>query len=206
MKGFESAYRRSNVTSLAWVLAYAIDAGVTRVMPCIRAFPERVALASFSTELGDVKINLYAFVFIPEISIRGGIFSTVGSHKLKWCFGTNRPKDVLLNKPGLCIEELATDLPKLIGFHCEDGPWFWNRLNFSGNKYFNITDWLSDQSTPAGHSKAPVVWWWNPRSSLTFRWIGGLSDWPRGTIQSRIALLRLFVSSDLAWEAPFWTF
>lgn len=40
------------------VATYANDAGVTRVMPWIRAFPERVAFASFSTELGDVKICL----------------------------------------------------------------------------------------------------------------------------------------------------
>ncbi len=33
-----------------------MDALVTRVMPCIRAFPDLVALASLSTELGEVKI------------------------------------------------------------------------------------------------------------------------------------------------------
>lgn len=40
------------------VATYAIDARVTQVMPCIRAFPDLVALASRSTELGDVKICL----------------------------------------------------------------------------------------------------------------------------------------------------
>ena len=41
-----------------WVAMYAIEAGVTCVMPCIRAFPDRVALLTLSTELGDVKICL----------------------------------------------------------------------------------------------------------------------------------------------------
>lgn len=40
---------------------YANDGIVTDVMPCIRAFPDRVAFGSLSTELGDVKICLNAF-------------------------------------------------------------------------------------------------------------------------------------------------
>lgn len=34
---------------------------MTRVIPCMRAFPDRVAFASFSTELGDVNICLNAY-------------------------------------------------------------------------------------------------------------------------------------------------
>jgi hypothetical protein len=45
---------------LTWVAIYAIEAGVTQVIPWIRALPERVALATFSTELGDVNTCLYA--------------------------------------------------------------------------------------------------------------------------------------------------
>jgi hypothetical protein len=37
---------------------YAIDADVTEVIPWIRALPDRVALATLSTELGEVKIYL----------------------------------------------------------------------------------------------------------------------------------------------------
>ena len=37
---------------------YAIEAGVTRVIPWSRAFPDRVALNSLPTELGDVKTCL----------------------------------------------------------------------------------------------------------------------------------------------------
>lgn len=37
-----------------------MEAGVTRVMPCMRALPERVALTSLSTELGEVKMCLNA--------------------------------------------------------------------------------------------------------------------------------------------------
>jgi len=38
-----------------------MEAVVTRVMPWMRAFPDRVAFASFSTELGEVNICLYAY-------------------------------------------------------------------------------------------------------------------------------------------------
>lgn len=41
-----------------WVATYASDGMVTDVMPCIRAFPERVAFGSLSTELGEVKMCL----------------------------------------------------------------------------------------------------------------------------------------------------
>lgn len=44
-----------------WVATYANEAMVTDVMPWIRAFPERVALGSLSTELGEVKICLNPF-------------------------------------------------------------------------------------------------------------------------------------------------
>jgi hypothetical protein len=37
-----------------------MEAVVTRVMPWMRALPDRVALASFSTELGEVNICLNA--------------------------------------------------------------------------------------------------------------------------------------------------
>jgi hypothetical protein len=40
------------------VAMYAIDESVMEVIPWIRAFPERVALGSFSTELGEVNMCL----------------------------------------------------------------------------------------------------------------------------------------------------
>lgn len=80
---------------------------------------------------------------------------------------------------------------------------------------YNFFKWLLEncnitysgffQSSPAGQSNAPVHSWWNPRLILTFRDRGGFRDCPRGTIQSRTALFKLFVLSDLALEAPFWT-
>lgn len=42
------------------VATYAREAVVTRVIPCIRALPDLVAFVSFSTELGEVKMCLYA--------------------------------------------------------------------------------------------------------------------------------------------------
>jgi hypothetical protein len=62
---------------------------------------------------------------------------------------------------------------------------------------------LSDQSNSAGHIRNPVFSWLNPRSALTLRAIGGISGSPWGTIQSKIVLFRLFVSSDRALAAPF---
>jgi len=62
------------------------------------------------------------------------------------------------------------------------------------------------QSNPAGQSSAPVRSWWKPRSILTLRARGGISDCPRGVIQSRMGPLRLFVSSALAEETPFCIF
>ena len=40
---------------------YAIEGMVTRVIPCMRALPARVAVGSLSTELGDVNMCLYAW-------------------------------------------------------------------------------------------------------------------------------------------------
>lgn len=76
------------------------------------------------------------------------------------------------------------------------GRWHKSSIPYSG----------SDQSMSAGHKRAPVLSWLNPRSILTLRAIGGCRYWPRGTIQSRIAPLRAFVSSDLALETPFWSY
>lgn len=67
---------------------------------------------------------------------------------------------------------------------------------------FKETYSSSVQSRPAGHNRAPVLSWWNPRSLLTLRERAGEMLWPGGAIQSMMALLRLFVSSDLAHETP----
>jgi hypothetical protein len=42
------------------VAMYAMEAVVTEVMPWMRALPDRVALTSFSTELGEVNTCLNA--------------------------------------------------------------------------------------------------------------------------------------------------
>lgn len=52
----DSTGRRSNTYTC--VAAYAMEPLVTPVMPCIRAFPDLVALASLSTELGEVNMCL----------------------------------------------------------------------------------------------------------------------------------------------------
>ena len=42
------------------VATYAMEAMVAQVIPCKRALPDFVAFVSFSTELGKVKMCLYA--------------------------------------------------------------------------------------------------------------------------------------------------
>jgi hypothetical protein len=75
-----------------------------------------------------------------------------------------------------------------------------------------VTKWCDNtysalfQSRSAGHSKAPVRSWWNPRSVFTLRTSGGFNCCPWGAIQSRTAPFKLLVSSDLAPEAPFWIY
>ena len=41
-----------------------MEASVTLVIPCMRAFPDRVALETLSTELGEVNICLYACRYV----------------------------------------------------------------------------------------------------------------------------------------------
>ena len=65
----------------------------------------------------------------------------------------------------------------------------------------------SPQSSSAGQRRKPVLSCSKPRFAFMFQDKGGCRGSPlEGTIQSRMAPLRLFVSSDLALEAPFWSF
>jgi len=50
------------MTKHTCVATYAKEAVVARVIPWIRAFPDLVDLASFSTELGEVKICLNVYM------------------------------------------------------------------------------------------------------------------------------------------------
>ena len=54
------------VLVLTCIAVYAIEALVTQVMPCICTFPDRVALQSFLTELGEVNICLKALVCMSD--------------------------------------------------------------------------------------------------------------------------------------------
>jgi hypothetical protein len=51
---------------------YAIDGSEMQTIPCIWAFPERVAFGSFSTELGEVNIYLNACKIDAKLGTRGG--------------------------------------------------------------------------------------------------------------------------------------
>ena len=69
-----------------------------------------------------------------------------------------------------------------------------------------ITHLESFQSRPAGQRRKPVTGWWNPRFVLTLREMDGCKTPSRGVIQSTTTPFRLFVSSDLAPETPFWIY
>ena len=59
-----------------------------------------------------------------------------------------------------------------------------------------------DQSWPAGHNKVPVCSWWKLWSTFTLHAKGGTRLCPLRVIQSRMAPLRLLVSSPLAPDVP----
>ena len=59
-----------------------------------------------------------------------------------------------------------------------------------------------DQSRPVGHNKVPVRSWWKPWSTFTLHAKGGTRLCPLRVIQSRMAPLRLLVSSPLAPDVP----
>ena len=54
------------VCALTCVAVYATEALVTWVMLCMHAFPDRVALQLFSTELGEVNICLKAYIHVSD--------------------------------------------------------------------------------------------------------------------------------------------
>jgi len=187
-----------------WVVIYAIDAEVTCIIPWIRAFPDRVALFTLSTELGEVNTCLKAYAY--KINC-----------KSTFCVGRNQLTEiriVFLNSPFHGSSRSKCPAYKNVG-HWSPGriksPLRSFSLILSSIRRYAACDdtiayWGSDQSIPAGQSRAPVRSWWNPRSILTFRARGGVRDWPDGTIQSRILPFKLFVSSERELDTPFWSY
>ena len=62
------------------------------------------------------------------------------------------------------------------------------------------------QSRLAGHKRALVRSWLNPRPDFTLWGMWGVNDWPFGVIQSTIAPFIPLVSSALAPLEPFWIY
>lgn len=174
-------------------------------MPWIRALPDRVALGSLSTELGDVKICLKACTFGVSHMITKSEFREIAHFNQQGAAKKTLPRifvviHVIFIKENGPVVSWDDDLPRFQFLPSSSRP---HQLGKETHKY-QKTHSESPQSIPVGHSKAPVTSWLKPRSSFLFRHNGGLSVPPRGVIQSIIAPLRLLVSSDLALLTPFW--
>ena len=84
----------------------------------------------------------------------------------------------------------------------------WIGLNVLQHRRIEIkrTHFGSFQSKPAGQRRLPVTEWWKPLFVLTFRVRGGSKGASLGVIHSKTTPFKLFVSSDLAVEMPFWIY
>jgi len=168
----------------------------------MRALPDLVALASFSTELGDVNICLKAWrshastkkkrepktenapkwvVYFETIHPKAPLGRICSQHKAKVATG-HQPRLSRCSWASRAPCNVITDL----------NSWT-TRWTHSG----------TPQSRPAGQRRAPVTGWWNPRSVLTLRERAGCKTPSRGLIQSTTTPFRLFVSSERAPEIPF---
>jgi hypothetical protein len=167
----------------------------------MRAFPDRVAFASFSTELGEVNICLYAY-------------KRRSQYNKQLITETTHPNEnLILEKPTPGVIRIV-----LLVRVYQHWPLIARDCQFAAGKFLSYsasesqqrrnlavsgTYSGSPQSTPAGQRRAPVALWWNPRFVLTLRERGGFSGTSRGVIQSSTAPFILLVSSDLALETPF---
>ena len=104
------------------------------------------------------------------------------------------------------IRRPATDLQPLESLHLQAWCMSWKMDMYISNTAYEekIAYAKLVQSRPAGHRRAPVWSWWNPRPDLALRGMWGIRDWPFGVIQSMIAAFIPLVLSALAPLAPFW--
>lgn len=176
-----------------------MEAGVTRVMPWMRALPERVAFASLSTELGDVNICLKVWRSLPQHACWKRSYDSLSRE----CRCATSPStDSHHHTYSRSIKKLAIDLRQRWTLPIVASAWLWKRICNSARAKNKPYSGLY-QSTPAGQRRNPVFSWLYPRSIFMFRAIGGTRGSPRGMSQSIIADFKLLVSSDLALEAPF---
>ena len=195
---------------LTWVAIYAKEAVVVRVIPCIRAFPDLVAFTSFSTELGEVKICLNAYTLKWWAA---GMVKVKGLSELPkleadfWKDHSMGPRDRKLDShtPAMAIDHHGQPIRRR---KASSAPWLGIGLNILKQRRYKIirTHSESFQSKPAGQRRLPVTEWWKPLFSLTFRVRGGSKGASLGVIHSKTTPFKLFVSSDLAVEMPFWIY
>ena len=187
-----------------WVAIYAKDAVVVRVIPCIRAFPDLVAFTSFSTELGEVKICLNAYMLgratgmvkVKELSALPKLRADF------WKDHSMGPRDRTLD---LHTQAMAIDHPGQPIHQRKASHALYIDLNIlqPRNKFIR-THSGSFQSKPAGQRRFPVTEWWKPLFVLTFQARGGSKGASLGVIHSKTTPFKLFVSSDLEVDIPFW--
>ena len=187
-----------------WVAIYAKDAVVVRVIPCIRAFPDLVAFTSFSTELGEVKICLNAYMLgwatgmvkVKELSDLPKLRADF------WKDHSMGPRDrtLDLHTPAMAIDHPGQPIHRRKVSHA---PYIGLNILQARKKIIRTHSGLF-QSKPAGQRRFPVTEWWKPLFVLTFRARGGSKGASLGVIHSKTTPFKLFVSSDLEVDMPFW--
>jgi len=185
---------------------YARKAIVTWVIPCRRALPDLVAFISFSMELGEVKMCLYA------CPLRNKMYKS-------WTNGGSSPKPEAdswrdhskalqgrtrgFGRPTVAIDRYR---PLFHHLKASFAPWFDLSESCQMRRVYKELNSLSSQFKPVGQRSCPVTGWWKPWFVLTFCKRCGFNAEPLSVIQSNTTPFRLLVSSDHALDTPFWIF
>ena len=199
--------RRNRVTAkCTCVTMYAREAVVMWVIPCRQALPDLVAFVSFSMELSEVKMCLYACPLRNKMyksQTNGG--SSPKSEADSW---RDHPKALQGRTCGFGRPTVAIDCHRPLFRHLKASfaPWFDLDKSRRMRRAYKELNSLSSQFKPAGQRSRPVTGWWKPQFVLTFHERCGFNAEPLLVIQFNTTSFRLLVSSDRALNTPFWIF
>ena len=185
---------------------YAREAVVIGVIPCRQALPDLVVFVSFSTELGEVKMCLYACSLCNKMyksQTNGG-----SSPKPEADFWRDHPKALRSHTCGFGRPTVAIYCYRLLFCHLKASfaPWFNLGKSRQMRRVYKELNSLSSQFKPVGQRSHPVTEWWKPQFILKFCEMCGFNAEPLSVIQSNTMPFRLLVSSDCALDTPFWIF